>query len=913
MKNKIDGTNWNDYLIGALRAFRLKEYHLAEKRLDKAFSLGGEDIPYLHLLAGHIAHARGIFREAEKSWKKVLQIDNENVEAWNNLGVLYRKHGDDEKALAAFQEAAERAPDRADIPFNIGNLYKATDDYENAVAYYNKAIEIDPEYAPAFNNLGTLYESRKERNKALEVFRRGLSADSGDASLRFNMGLVYQEEEHWEEARDAFDTALKKRPGWVPGLNNLGIVLQELGKEDEAARTFRTLLDIEPENVVALNNLGVAYDHLGRTEDARKCYKKALKSEPEYIKAALNLHDSYQEKKELNEALEEINKQITLHPRDPEIRIRMARTLMGLKRWEEAERSLDHVLERAPDHPDALQARIDLLIETRKPEAAENLLKKLPHNPDTNRTLAELYISVNRKKDAERLLGELISVNPEDAESRRILGNLLADNNPEKALQYMKEAAEVAPGNTGDLISLAELYGRTGKKDQALGKLDEAVNLLGSRSEADALDEMDAVLKLYEKAAAALENEKETLFTERTAQLSRKLQSAIGKPKKEFRPRGRFSFEEIPLDEDDALSLLDLNAMEPVIRINEEEETVFLEESTEDLEDAYTELYRPEHKGEEPGLPRGQGAVPAASGEAPPSEPSGPPVHIHMPPQSAVPPAPQVIYQEIRPVTQPAPVSPLKMPEVSVEEFSEEELPQFPDSSELPETLEAEEDENPMEILLEEEELLEETESVIPEETEEEEEEEDSFFIPESDALSEDLPETSDPEIPEADLIFSENDKSEEPVITEDFREDEEPFEEIEEAEPVNELSEEIPEETPDDMIDSEKVADMFKYLSNLTDETTGEGRQQLIEEGVPLKLAGIHARLTGEPNFREVAQKYDRRNRERHQVELNEETIRSSLNAFKSLAEAYPSQSVSESLTKKLGKIMSFVSGRKN
>ncbi|MCK5734989.1 MAG: tetratricopeptide repeat protein, partial [Spirochaetaceae bacterium] len=217
MKNKVDGTKWNDYLISALRAFRLKEFDLAEERLDKAFAEGGNEIPYLHLLAGHIAHARGIVKEAEKSWKKVIDIDTGNAEAWNNLGVLYRKHGDDEKALAAFQEAAERSPDRPDIPYNIGNLYKSSKDFEKAVTYYNKAIEIDPEYAPAFNNLGTLYEIKKDRNKALEIFRRGLSADSGDASLRFNMGLVYQEEERWDDAREAFDTALKKRPGWIPG------------------------------------------------------------------------------------------------------------------------------------------------------------------------------------------------------------------------------------------------------------------------------------------------------------------------------------------------------------------------------------------------------------------------------------------------------------------------------------------------------------------------------------------------------------------------------------------------------------------------------------------------------------------------------------------------------------------------
>jgi len=909
MKNKIDGTTWNDYLISALRAFRLKDLDLAEKRLDKAFTEGGENIPYLYLLSGHIAHARGIMKEAEKSWKRVLEIEPENIEAWNNLGVLYRKYGDDELALAAFQEAAERAPDRPDIPYNIANLYKSLNNFEKAVTYYNRAIEIDPEYAPAFNNLGTLYESKKERSKALEVFRRGLSADSGDASLRFNMGLVYQEEERWDDARDAFDTALKKRPGWVPGLNNLGIVLQELGKEDEAARTFRTLLEIEPENISALNNLGVAYDHLGRTDDARNCFKKALEEEPGYVKAALNLHDSFHVKQELNEALEEINKQITLHPQFPEIRVRMARTLMGLKRWDEAEQSLDHILERNPDHRDALRVKADLFLATQRPDGAEKILKQLPHEPEIVRDLAKLYISTDRPDDAERLLGELISVNPDDAESRRILADLLAVNKPEEAVRLREEAAEAAPGNTGDMISLAELYSKSGRKEQALGKLDEAVNLLGSRNDAEALDEMESILGLYEDAAAALENEKSELFTRQTAKLSRKLQSAIGQYDKINRSRGQFAFEEIPLDEEDALSLLDLNAMEPVIRINEEEETVFLEESTEDLEDTWTELYSREKMRDEAGL-----SPDPAAAAAPDQASAGPPVHIHLPSQTAVPQPPQVVYQEIHPVSQPSPPPPVprEMPEVSVEAFTEEEIPSFPDPAE---------NEDSMELVLEEEEILEgnpDTEVSEPEEVpeletgeeeepffEEEDDEDEPFFIPESDALSEDLPESSKPEIPEVDLVFQDNDRPEEPMVLEEADDE---LAMVEDFEVENETEE----EPLKDSVSSDAMADMFKYLSNLTDEAVGEGRQQLIDEGVPLKLAGIHARLTGEPNFRDVAQKYDRRHRERHHVELNEETIKESLNAFKELAESYPTQSVGESLSKKLGKIMSYVSRKK-
>ncbi|MDT8297687.1 MAG: tetratricopeptide repeat protein, partial [Spirochaetaceae bacterium] len=695
MSNKVDGTKWNDYLIGAMRAFRLNDLDLAEKRLDKAFAAGGPSIPILHLLAGHIAHARNALIEAEKSWRRVLEIDEDNAEAWNNLGVLYRRRGDIDTALDAFQEARQRAPDRPDIPYNIGNLQKSAGRTDEAIAAYNQSIEIDPGYAPAYNNLGTIYESRKQRDRAMEVFRRGLSADSGDASIRFNMGLVYQETERWEDARESFDSALKSRPGWVPGLNNLGIVLQETGREEEAARTFRTLLDIEPDNTSALNNLGVAYARLGRKEDARACFRKALNTEPDYIKAALNLHDSYHESQELNEALQELNKQITHHPTDPDIRVRMARTLMGLTRWDEAELSLNHVLERDPSNTAALRTKAELYLAMKRPEEAEKLLKQLPHDPGAVRDLAQLYASTGRTENAEQLLGELIAVDPDDSESRRLLAGLIAEERPDEALRLTEEAASTEPGQTSDMVSLAELYDRTGQKDMALGKLDEAVSLLGMRGEAEDLDQMNAVLGLYEKAAAALEEEHSTLFAERTAQLGRKLQSAVGRQGAEWSRSGQFAMEEIPLDEEDALSLLDINAMEPIIRINEEEETVFLEDAVENLEDAWTELQDREEEPDyrkgrlSPGLtggaPAGAPATPSAGSDSGGQQAGGPPVHIHLPPQSSIPAQPQVIYQDIRPVTQaspqPAPDVPSPIPdestEITVEEIDEELLPEL--------------------------------------------------------------------------------------------------------------------------------------------------------------------------------------------------------------------------------------------
>ena len=952
MRNIVDGTTWKDHLAGAMRAFRLSDLDLAEQRLDKAFASVENAQPVLHLLAGHIAVARGSVAEAEKSWRRVLEVDPDHAEAWNNLGVLYRRRGDDEKALDAFLEAQERSPDRPDIPYNIGNLHKGAGRHDEAVAAYNRAIEIDPNYAPAYNNLGTLYESRKERDKAMEVFRRGLSADGRDAALRFNMGLVYQEQSRWDDARDAFETALKSRPGWVPGLNNLGIVLQEMGREDEAARTFRTLLDIEPDNVSALNNLGVAYDRLGRTADARKCYKKALANEPAYSKAALNLHDSYRETKELSEALEEINKQITHHPTDPEIRVRMARTLIGLARWTEAEQSLDHVLERDSGHSGALRAKADLLLATSRPDEAEALLRRLPHDPDSVRDLARLNLSTDRSEAAERLLSELITVDPDDAESRRLLSDLVAEADPERALALREEAAFSDRGQTEDLLAMARLNGRLGRKDEALGKLDEAVSLLGSRGEAEDLDSMHAVLGLYENASAALEEEKRDLFTERTMQLGRKLLSALGRPGDRGGRRKRFITEEIPLEEEDALSLLDINSMEPVIRINEEEETVYLDESAEDLEDAYTELYRPEHDeppypgggGRGPMSPRGDGQPSAQAFGPSPRDSQGPPIHIHLSPQTAVP-SPQVIYQDVRPVTvrEAFPVSGAE-PGISVTEMPEGDLPEFPESpkesvvEEIEEEFGASEEAVPEELVLEEEDLLEDAESdvaappheggeVTLEITESEEPQDDGgFLVPDSDALSEDLPE--DAVYPESeaepDLLFDIGAVEEEDALIEEYEPEamlvealDEEDEEIEPDataafEPVEpEEAAEAP-EVPVGDFDAGRMAKMFKYLTELTDQTSGEGRDLLIREGVPLKLAGLSARLSGERNFRAAAQKFDRRRRERHNIELDEDKIKDSLGVFKKLAEAYPGGAIRESLSQKLGSIMTFV-GKKD
>ena len=858
-----------DYLAAALRAFREGDFDGARSRIDKALAQGSGEAEgtgaggtgaggievCLHVLAGRIAYVRKNYREAERCWRRALALDADHPEAWNNLGVLYRRGGRSEAAMRAFSRAETLAPDRADIPYNIGNLHKSAGRFEEALGAYERSIELDARYTPAYNNLGTLYESRGEEERAGEVFRRGLSADTGSPYLRFNMGLMHQRHGRWEEARGEFDAALKGHPGWGPGLNGLGIALRELGRDEQAAAVFRGLLDIDPRNAGALNNLGAVYRRLNRRDEALECFQGALGEKPDHVQAALNLADCYRENREFERALEELNRQINYHPTNPDIRIRTALTLMNLGRWEEALRSLDHVLERVPDHAEALRAQADIYLAASRPRDAEAVLKRLPRGPG-------------------------------DADRHRRMADLIAPDRPEDALGFRKEAAAAEPGRIDDLIALGDLYRRTGEADRALEKLEGAVNLLGNRGSGEDLDTMNTVLGLYEEAATALEEGHRELFMERGAQLVSALQAAGDTSDMDSRGSDEFDFDAIPLEEDDILSLLDMEIMEPVIRINEEEETLFLEETAEPLEDSFTEIHRPETP------------IPPAPPFAPqPADPGAAPA----PPPPADP----------RPVPGSSSSSSTsdsgRRPRPGTHHPDEVPAPAAPAQAEHPSPRPSRaSDETPRPDRRAQESPRHQTPARTPATARSA----DRVFKSRSSGKARVAGQSSNrktaEESPSRPRHSRTSEKSSEDSSEKSMhREPAERTESVQSPAQRNGSGDDAPAPEP---FSPEKLDELFKYLLELTEHSAGDARRKLITEDVPLKIAALHAHLSGEPRLRDIALRYDRRSGDRSDIELSRDRIRRSLEAFRLLSESLSAGTVKESLSGKLDKLRSEV-----
>ena len=69
--------------------------------------------------------------------------------AFNNRGIAYHDKGDNDRAIADYDEAIRLDPKFARAFINRGNAYRDKGDNDRAIADYNEAIRLDPKYAMA--------------------------------------------------------------------------------------------------------------------------------------------------------------------------------------------------------------------------------------------------------------------------------------------------------------------------------------------------------------------------------------------------------------------------------------------------------------------------------------------------------------------------------------------------------------------------------------------------------------------------------------------------------------------------------------------------------------------------------------------------------------------------------------------
>jgi tetratricopeptide (TPR) repeat protein len=144
----------------ALALIKLGREREASDALDaasRAYTAVGDE----HLAAGRL-------KEAEESFRALLQIDPEYALAYERIGLVYNAARRFDEAAAAFKRALQKTPGDASALEGLAESYLALRDYNGAADAAAHAARLHPDSANAHYLAGLAHASLGQRDAALK-------------------------------------------------------------------------------------------------------------------------------------------------------------------------------------------------------------------------------------------------------------------------------------------------------------------------------------------------------------------------------------------------------------------------------------------------------------------------------------------------------------------------------------------------------------------------------------------------------------------------------------------------------------------------------------------------------------------------------------------------------------------------
>ena len=237
---------------------------------------------------GIASHRAGRLGEAERLYRKILELDPAHAASLHLLGMVAFQTGHGEAALELIRKAIVSNGADAAYYTDLGIVLQMQGKFEEAAGCYERAIELSPRSVGAFNNRGLALQMLGRLEEGAESFARALEVEADCAEAHTGLGNLRQAQGRLEEAEACHLRALAVRPGYAEAWSNLGCVRHLKGELDEAVACFRQALELQPGFAEGHNNLGDVLQAMGKLAEAARCYERAVELKPGYARARLN-------------------------------------------------------------------------------------------------------------------------------------------------------------------------------------------------------------------------------------------------------------------------------------------------------------------------------------------------------------------------------------------------------------------------------------------------------------------------------------------------------------------------------------------------------------------------------------------------------------------------------------------------
>ena len=188
--------------------------------------------------------AKGKYREAIKEFNRALLYNPESKETYENLGVMYFRVDEIDKALESFDRLYQIAPDDEDVLATLQDVYsgRGNDSFQKALD--KKRDKDDAGSLKYFEAAMAFYD------KAMEMNQDDIDVQQNRAAVAWELADLVPEKKdmYLAEAKKGYGAVFANEPTNEGVLLNLSLLANSTGDTDEALKYAKQLVDMDPKN-----------------------------------------------------------------------------------------------------------------------------------------------------------------------------------------------------------------------------------------------------------------------------------------------------------------------------------------------------------------------------------------------------------------------------------------------------------------------------------------------------------------------------------------------------------------------------------------------------------------------------------------------------------------------------------------
>jgi tetratricopeptide (TPR) repeat protein len=260
------------------------------------------------------------YMEVKDTYQKALKHFPENRNFKYQLAVVTEKLGNENQAVALWNEIFEQDSTHMPTLHQLATYYRGEQNYFKAIGFYNRMVQIDSLNPVFWSGLAYCCDKNSLIEPAIAYYGNALFINPDDAVSTKRLANIYLDYKSYTIADSLVNAYLNRNPNDIKMISFSAYVLGLEGRYLESIEVFKKAIQKGDSTPFTCKYYGQCLYNNGNYEEAaiwlKKYLKTTKKSPAQMYILALALHKSYQYEKsikEFNKLLEEMYnpKQIT--------------------------------------------------------------------------------------------------------------------------------------------------------------------------------------------------------------------------------------------------------------------------------------------------------------------------------------------------------------------------------------------------------------------------------------------------------------------------------------------------------------------------------------------------------------------------------------------------------------------------